>query len=160
MMRRMPFPPLVMKISARLPLIILACSMLSVAAPPLAAAGARKEHMMKKDRTKTVDATCMVTAVEKRENAIIAAFAAFTKAGEAALVARRDSLKTAWVLTAEERTAGVKTAWETYKEEAKATRAALQAGRKAAWKQFKIDAKACKQSPAEEGGGEGIDQQL
>lgn len=110
---------------------------------------------------KKIDLACMKAAVEKRENAIIAAKTKAFTSMDTAFKARRDALKTAWDKTdVKERREAINAAWKTFREAHKAARTQLRNDDKAAWKTFKTDRKACKIDSASsnsDGAGEKID---
>lgn len=94
---------------------------------------------------KKVDLVCMKNAVEKRENAIIAAKEKAFASMDTAFKARRDALKAAWdKIDAKERREAMNTAWKAFRASHKEARTQLRTDDKAAWKTFKIDSKACK----------------
>lgn len=102
-----------------------------------------------------VDLACMKSAVEKRENAIIAAKEKSFASMDAAFKARRDALKAAWDKTnAKERREAINAAWKTFREAHKAARAQLRKDDKAAWSTFKDARKACKVDSASRGNDE------
>lgn len=87
---------------------------------------------------------CMQTAVEKRDNAVIAAFDAFSASMKSAFTARRDALKTAWGKeNRSERRTALRTAWGTFRASRKLARETFRTARHNAWKTFRADAKAC-----------------
>lgn len=110
---------------------------------------------------KKVDLACMKTAVEKRENSIIAAKEKSFGSMDTAFKARRDALKTAWDKTeTKERREAINAAWKTFRDSHKTARAQLRTDDKSAWSTFKTDAKACKVDSASTGSdaaGEKID---
>lgn len=110
----------------------------------------------------TPNLPCMQAAVEKRDNAVIAAVDVYYGAVKTALQVRRDALKAAWgIANAKDRRAALRQAWDAFKSSHKAAAKALNQARKDAWKQWKADAKACRVPGAEEpGGGEGVDARL
>ncbi len=104
-------------------------------------------------RVSNVNLTCMQTAVDVREDAIIDAFTTFNDDVSEALTARKTALHTAWGLT--ERTArntAIKSAWATWKTMHKSALKDLKEDRKAAWDTFKTTAKTtCRETlPADE----------
>jgi hypothetical protein len=112
---------------------------------------------------KVVNLVCMQTAVEKRDNAIIAALTARETALLAALTARRDALKAAWGISdAKARRKALRTAWDAYKAARKKAANDFSKARKAAWRQFYKDIKSCKDRSGSdlEVVGEGVDTQL
>jgi hypothetical protein len=93
---------------------------------------------------KTVDLTCMQSAVEKRDGAIITAWDKYTASVKSALETRKSALKSAWTITEKtERISAIKTAWNNYKSSIKTTRQTWMKERKATWQTWKTDAKAC-----------------
>lgn len=120
-----------------------------------------KKEELKKNTTKgTLDAACMQTAVEKRDNAIMAGVDAYALSVKTALTTRRDALKAAWALTdATQRSAANKAAWTAFQGTWKKASQSVKASRKAAWAAFKTDAKACGQTGAE-ASGESTDNQI
>lgn len=112
-----------------------------------------------KSRTQNINATCMQTAIEKREVALIAAVDTFHSKASQALTTRKDALKIAWGIseTASRRTA-LKTVWDEYKKSTRNARNTLKEARRSAWSGFKIDSKECGGSAsAEDGGSESAD---
>ncbi len=88
---------------------------------------------------------CVQTAVEKRENAIIAAFDVFSTSSKTALQTRRDALKAAWALTEKKaRKAAIKKVWNDFTVTTRNSRRALNKTRAAVWKQYKKELKACR----------------
>ena len=87
----------------------------------------------------------MQTAVEKRDNAVIAAWDALFASIKTALQTRRDALETAWGITnRKERTKAVKDTWTAFRKANKEAQKIFRKARKDTWKQFKTDRKACK----------------
>lgn len=112
-----------------------------------------KDKPFKEIKAKEVDLVCMQTAVEKRDNAIIAGLDTYYTNVKAALVARRDALKAAWGMTDRKaRQEAIRKAWNDFKGTWKKERRALDIARKKAWKEFNKDKRACN------GQGEGEDQ--
>lgn len=113
------------------------------------------------DHPQNVDLTCMKSAIEKREDAIIAvkekAFASF----DAAFKVRRDGLSAAWSISvAKDRRAAITTAWSAFKTSYRTAHMQLRTDDKAAWSAFKTDRKACKvdsSSSSSDKAGEKID---
>ncbi len=107
---------------------------------------------------------CVSTAVEKRDNAIITAWDAFSASARNALLARRDALKAAWLLTDKTaRRAAIKKAWTDFRAAAKTARVTLNKARRAAWKQYAVDLKACRAQGAptsDDYGTEGLEANL
>lgn len=95
--------------------------------------------------TPTVDLTCMQTAVEKRDNAVISAWDTLSASIKTALQTRRDALKAAWgISNLKERRTVIKQAWTDFAKTKKEAGKTFNQARKDAWKQFKTDAMACK----------------
>jgi len=102
---------------------------------------------------KSVNLSCMQTAIDTREDAIGDAFESFNDDVEAALAVRKTALHDAWGLTDKvARTTAVKNAWKTWKTDHKSAHSELKSERKAAWATFKTTAKSsCKETlPKEE----------
>ena len=110
----------------------------------------------------TIDTACAKTAVEKRENAIIAAEDASSASMKTALTTRLTALSAAWGQTdTAAREAALKAAHSAFKGSWKTTSTTLRTARKAAWSTFKTDAKACKISiPSVEASAETSDSQM
>lgn len=88
---------------------------------------------------------CMQTAVEKRDNAIIAAWDTFSASMKSALTTRRDALKAGWAKEVrKDRRTALHEAWRAYKNARKAAREAFRNSRNAAWNTFRTEGKACK----------------
>ena len=93
----------------------------------------------------TVDLACMQTAVEKRDNAMIAAQDAYSASWKTALQTRRDELKAAWgIQDKKQREEAIRAAWKKFRESRKTGRENFRTARKNAWNTFKTDSKACK----------------
>lgn len=88
---------------------------------------------------------CVKTAVEKRENALIAAVGAFSQAMTSAHSVRKDALLSAWG-TADKtaRAQAIKDAWTAYRNAKKAARDSFNAERKNIWTTFSTERRACK----------------
>lgn len=105
-----------------------------------------------------VDVTCIQNAIDKRDNAIIAAFDTYHAAVKSALEKRRDALKAAWAKTERaERRDAIKAAWQEYRKALRAAKKALKEARQAAWRQYAVDRKACKGGALDERISAGID---
>lgn len=105
--------------------------------------------------------TCMQTAVETRDTAIIAAFDTYTTTVKAALTARKDALKAAWAVTnKKDRRTAIMTAWSTYKKALQDARAALKASKKTAWDAFKAASKVCKPTKTQDMTNQSADNNL
>ena len=80
---------------------------------------------------KTVNLTCMQTAVDTREDAIISAHTAYNTAIMSGLTARKNALHDAWGLTdGTARKTAIKSAWSTWKSVHTAARGDLNLVRK------------------------------
>jgi hypothetical protein len=91
-----------------------------------------------------IDLACMQTAVEKYDNAIIAAWDKRSADVKTALQTRRDALKSAWgIQDKKERRAAIKAAEKAYRTAIAQARKTFKSERQAAWKQFIIDRRAC-----------------
>ena len=104
----------------------------------------------------------MQTAIQKRDNAIIAAVDTYHTAVVQALTTRRDALVAAWGNTDKTaRRAAIKAAWKVYRTSQTQALKALRNGKKEAWKQFGTDRKACGSSAAgDDPTNSGVDAQL
>ena len=92
----------------------------------------------------TVQLSCVATAVEVRDNAIIAAHDAFSVSIKNALTVRRDALKAAWNISDKTaRETAKKAAWSTFKTSSQAAHTAMRAARVAAWNTFNTSATVC-----------------
>lgn len=136
-----------------------------VAAPALAEDTANTTATTTPPVRKTLDLACMQSAVEKRDNAIIAAFDAYSASVKTALTTRRDALKAAWGLTDRiQRRDAINAAWKAHRKARNDAFRTLRDARRAAWKQFRADAKTCKATgtsgTATEFSGEGVDATL
>jgi acyl-CoA reductase-like NAD-dependent aldehyde dehydrogenase len=84
------------------------------------------------------------TAIEVRENAIIAAHDAFAVSLKSALTVRRDALKAAWnIADKTARETARKAAWTTFKTSSQAAHTAMRTARVAAWTTFNTSAIVC-----------------
>ena len=96
-------------------------------------------------RSTTLNSSCIVSAVEKRENAIITAQDSLSVTMKTSLEKRKTALVAAWGMTvAKDRRQARLAAWNTFRTEQKTDRQTHLASQKVAWQQFKTDAKACK----------------
>lgn len=101
----------------------------------------------------TVDATCMASAVETRETALLSAWSELNDSLVSALTDRKTALIAAWNISSQsERSIALKTAWKDWKADKKAANTEFRKDRKAAWDAFKKTAKdTCRTSvPKEE----------
>ncbi len=96
-----------------------------------------------KDRKKAkLNQTCMQTAVDTREAAILKAFKDSNTRTVDALTVRGTALHDAWGLTDQKaRNKAIKSAWSTWKAAKKADNKSLANDRKSAWTTFKTTAK-------------------
>ena len=106
---------------------------------PLSTLTAEAREARETRSTRTVaDATCMQTAIDTREAALMAAFDTFTTDVKAALTARKSALHDAWgqsdVAT---RNTDIKNSWKTWKSAHKEAFKDLKTARKSAWDAFK-----------------------
>ena len=98
-----------------------------------------------------IDAACVKSAIDKRENAIIAAVDTLAGALKSAYTTRRDALKAAWDLTdVKARNSAIRAAGKAFTVADRTARKAANETRRAAWTTFATDRKAC-------GGGVGSD---
>ncbi len=92
----------------------------------------------------TLMLNCMIAAVDKRENSIIAAQDVQNTAIKNALTIRRDSLKAAWGIADKDlRNTARKAAWSVYKTSAKTANTNLKNSKNSAQELFRTEAKAC-----------------
>jgi hypothetical protein len=104
--------------------------------------------------TKTVDLTCMQTAVNTRESAVGAAYTKHATHITNALTARKNALNSAWGMSDKTaRNTAIKSAWKTYRDSKMSSRKDMNSARKSAWTEFKKTAKTdCKEVvPKDEG---------
>lgn len=88
--------------------------------------------------------TCIKTALEKRENALIAALETRFNSAKKVFQDRLAALKTAWSLTDKNaRKEAIKKAVKTAKESFRDIRKKFRSDKKAVWEQFKKDKNAC-----------------
>ena len=121
----------------------------------------RKEREERKEN-RQVNLACMQAAVEKRDNALLAAVDKRYSEHKTALTARRDALKAAWGITdPEKRKEALRAAWKAYREALEKTIKSFREAKRAAWKQFKEDRRACKaEGSSEDKVNEGTDSHL
>lgn len=97
-----------------------------------------------------VDIACMKIEVEKRENALLSAYDAYTSKLKTAREIRKTDLLAAWsIQDPKERHTAIKTVWETYRNNVKTATTEWNQSRKTTWTQFSQDAKNCKASAVE-----------
>ncbi|MSR73448.1 MAG: hypothetical protein EXS60_00045 [Candidatus Pacebacteria bacterium] len=106
--------------------------------------------------------SCMQTAVDTRDNAIIAAWDIQYPAIKTALQTRQATLKAAWAQTDQKtRKGATRTAWDTYKTSAKSARSTMKAAHKATWTAFESARKTCSpKATKDDSGSLGMDNQL
>ncbi len=106
--------------------------------------------------------SCMQTATEKRDNAIIAGLDVYYPAAKTALQTRQAALKSAWAQTdTKTRRAATKAAWDAYKNSVKSAREAMKTAHKTAWTAFEADRKVCNpKATKDDNGSLGMDSQL
>lgn len=126
--------------------VIASLSLIYVATMPLSVQAATKDK-------KVVNLTCMQTAIDTREEAVIKAFDKFNDSMSEALSDRKDALHDAWGISDKaDRNQAVRTAWTDWKKAKKEVHTELRADRKTAWINFNKTAKTtCKETlPKEE----------
>lgn len=107
----------------------------------------------------SVDTACMQTAVETRDNALLASLDTLMGAMKSSFETRRDALKAAWGLAdAVQREPAIKAAWQAFKASKQAAVKTGHEAKKAAWTAFKGAVKGtCKAKGNVDGSGEGMD---
>ncbi len=106
---------------------------------------------------KTVDLSCVQTAVDAREDALDTAFTTFTGAESAALSARKSALHDAWgIAAAKDRRAARNKAWSAFKTANRAAFSALRTARAQAWSAFGTASAACHSPVVESHDVEGV----
>ena len=105
---------------------------------------------------------CVQTAVDSRDNAIIAGLDVYYPAAKTALQTRQAALKAAWAQTDQKmRREATRAAWNVYKESAKSAREKMKTTTKTAWTKFEADRKACSpKATKDDNGSLGMDSQL
>ena len=95
-------------------------------------------------KTKKANPTCVATAIDKREAALVKGYETSRNSIIAAFKVRATALKDSWKQPeAKNRQGGVKRAWETFRESRKAARGAWAEAHKAAWAEFYTEVRAC-----------------
>jgi len=108
----------------------------------------RKEGQVVID--KNVDIACMKTVVEKRENALLTAFDAYSTKLKTTRETRKTDLLAAWsIQDPKERHKAIKAAWDKYRQSVKTATTEWNGSQKEIWLQFVQDAKKCKASAVE-----------
>ena len=112
--------------------------------------------------TPKIDVACVKSAINKRENAIIAAVDTLAGALKSAYTARRDALKAAWDLTdVKARNAAIRAAGKAFMMADRTARKTANQARRSAWATFVTDRKACGSgSGAEEVDNQSLDKGL
>lgn len=99
---------------------------------------------------RNVSTTCMKLAIEKRENALIAAWETYAAKMKSAYETRKNELVAAWAISdAGQRQTAIKSAWSKFYETVKIARAEWNQLKRNAWTQFAQEAKTCKASIVE-----------
>lgn len=105
-----------------------------------------------------VNNSCMVTAVDTRDNAVITAWHNFSTTYNTALETRRDALKAAWGdANKNTRRASVRSAWRTFRNSKKSAWRTRKSAIRTAWRQFTTNRKACGAQSADESGTQAQD---
>jgi len=95
-------------------------------------------------KPKILDPACMKAAVEKRENAIQAAFETSYTSIKSALETRESKLLAAWDITNNrERKVAIRNAWDEFKKAKISAARAFKQAKNAAWDQYGTDRRAC-----------------
>ena len=110
-----------------------ATSSIATTTPPVKVGGPTAEQL-----------ACVKTAVEKRENSLIATLDSFYASMKAAFETRKTELLAAWTITdgKERRKARIE-AWKKFTKTVKESKKTHQSARKEAWKTFEQEAKSC-----------------
>ncbi len=99
---------------------------------------------------RNVDLNCMKTAVEKREDALLAAWETYSNKVKEARYTRKADLLAAWSIEdPAKRYLALKTAWEKYRTSVMNAQKEWNQSRKTIWNEFTRDAKRCKPSALE-----------
>ena len=106
--------------------------------------------------------SCMQTAIDTRDTAIIAGLDTYYSAAKTALQTRQAALKAAWAQADQKtRREATKAAWDTYTKSVKTARMTMKTAHKAAWTKFEADRKVCSPKAAgDDRGSLGTDNQL
>lgn len=141
---------------------ILSLVLASVLALPVLADDTNTNTNTNTNTSTGINVSCIQTAIDKRDNAIIAAVDKHATTIKDALATRRDALKAAWAITDRKaRRQAIKDARTAYTKTVRQSRKDLNAARKATWKQYYKDRKACgKGITADDRGAEGDDSQI
>lgn len=138
-------------------IVVPAILAVTVATPVLAATPSPSPRAKR-----VVNLSCIQKAVEKRENALIAAFDAYAASMKTAFTTRRDALKEAWNKTDRgDRGAAIRAAWDAFRTSRRTTRATFHTTRKNAWTTFRAERRACRVADsADDTVGETTDAQI
>lgn len=91
-----------------------------------------------------VNATCMQSAIEKRDTAILKAFDEYVEALRPTIVTREGALKDAWgFVERKTRVNSLKDAWGMYKKDQSRIVSTWRTAKRSAWNVFYIDRRAC-----------------
>jgi len=110
----------------------------------------RKEKEREVVIDENVNVACMKVAVEKRENAFLAAWDIYSRDIKTAREARKTDFLAAWNMQdPKERHNAIKTAWREYREALKNTRNTWNRLQRTTWAQFNQEARNCRATIAE-----------
>lgn len=108
-----------------------------------------------KTRRKTlqpVTMSCIQTAVDAREQAVLSALGTYTSSVVSAFQTKKTALYAAWALSdAAQRKAAIKNAWTVFAQSKKSARETYKSARQTAWSTFKKTAKTCNEPMSDEG---------
>lgn len=122
---------------------------------PLVIAGAVFAQSGTVATEQTSNASCVKTAVQKRESAVAVAVDAFSAAFKSALLNRANAVSAALDITNKKsRKNAMKNTTQTFRKEKKAARKTFDASRKSSWEVFRADMKNCGEAPIDEHGNE------
>lgn len=103
------------------------------------------EKKCEKSISTSTDATCIMNAVEKRDNAIITAWDKEAAAIKKVLTDRRDAIKSAFAQTDKKKGNAIITkAWKNYTTAVQKAKKEFNTSKLRVWKQYHIDRKPCK----------------
>lgn len=126
---------------------------LSTLSPLVSAASTEGMRMMGSGATgsgRTVDLTCVRTAVSTRETAVRAAYSTLSTSYLAGLDTRAMALDAAWMMTDKTaRKTAREAAWSAWNTTAKTARETFRKARKASWDAYRMSAKACRAPSSE-----------
>ncbi len=102
-------------------------------------------------KAKQLDITCVKTAVEQRENAVLSAWDKFFISFKSESQTRTTEILAAWDITDKvQRGNAIDAAWMKFRKSRIVARKKLNEERQAAWKKFKVDRKLCGSGPTGE----------